>query len=50
MTISFSKGNTLTLLRQALNNPTATFHPEQWEAIETLVVKRTRLLVVQRTG
>ncbi len=44
------KDKTLTLLRQALNNPAATFHPGQWEAIETLVVKRTRLLVVQRTG
>jgi len=50
MTTSLSKDNALSLLRQALNNPIATFHPEQWEAIETLVVKRARLLVVQRTG
>ncbi len=45
-----SKNKVLKLLQQALNNPTANFRPEQWEAIETLVVKRTRLLVVQRTG
>lgn len=45
-----SQNYTLTLLRQALNNPATIFHPGQWEAIETLVVKRARLLVVQRTG
>jgi ATP-dependent DNA helicase RecQ len=45
-----SQDNALSLLRQALNNPIATFHPGQWEAIETLVAKRARLLVVQRTG
>jgi ATP-dependent DNA helicase RecQ len=52
MTTQFktSKENVLSLLRQALNNPTATFHSEQWDAIEILVVKRARLLVVQRTG
>jgi len=50
MTSEQFKDKTLTLLRQALNNPTAAFHPGQWEAIETLVVKRARLLVVQRTG
>ena len=40
----------LTLLRQALNDSTATFHPGQWESIERLVAQRARLLVVQRTG
>jgi len=50
MTTSPSKDNTLSLLRQALDDPIAEFHPEQWEAIETLAVKRDRLLVVQRTG
>lgn len=28
----------------------ATFHPGQWEAIEAVVVRRQRALVVQRTG
>ncbi len=40
----------LTLLRQALDDPTATFHSGQWQAIEQLVAQRVRLLVVQRTG
>ncbi|EDN68989.1 ATP-dependent DNA helicase RecQ [Beggiatoa sp. PS] len=40
----------LNLLHQALNNPTAIFHAGQMEAIENLVVKRARMLVVQRTG
>ena len=40
----------LTLLRQALDDPTATFHSGQWQAIEQLVAQRARLLVVQRTG
>jgi len=38
------------LLRQALNNPDANFRPDQWEAIEHLVLRQARLLVVQRTG
>jgi len=37
-------------LRVALNDPAAAFRPGQWEAIEALVVRRERLLVVQRTG
>jgi ATP-dependent DNA helicase RecQ len=40
----------LGLLRQAVNDPHATFHAGQWEAIEALVRNRARLLVVQRTG
>lgn len=41
---------TLALLRTALANPTATFRPGQWEAIQSLVERRARLLVVERTG
>lgn len=40
----------LQLLRQALDDPRAEFRPGQWEAIEELIQKRSRLLVVQRTG
>ena len=38
------------LLRQALAYPTADFHPGQWEAIDALVNRREKRLVVQRTG
>ncbi|NER39476.1 MAG: RecQ family ATP-dependent DNA helicase [Oscillatoria sp. SIO1A7] len=44
------KQQALSLLRRALNNPTADFRAGQWEAIETLLQERSRLLVVQRTG
>jgi ATP-dependent DNA helicase RecQ len=37
-------------LRRALNDPQANFHAGQWEAIEALVHRRQKLLVVQRTG
>ncbi len=40
----------LSLLRYCLDNSTADFRAGQWEAIEELVQKRSRLLVVQRTG
>ncbi|ASC69313.1 putative ATP-dependent DNA helicase RecQ [Halomicronema hongdechloris C2206] len=40
----------LQLLRTALDNPTATFRDNQWEAIEQLLNPGTRLLMVQRTG
>jgi ATP-dependent DNA helicase RecQ len=40
----------LLLLRQAVGSPRAEFHPGQWEAIEALVQRSERLLVVQRTG
>lgn len=40
----------LGLLRQALGNATAEFRDGQWEAIDALVNRRERLLVVQRTG
>jgi ATP-dependent DNA helicase RecQ len=40
----------LLLLRQALNNQAANFRSGQWEAIEEIVLRKSRLLVVQRTG
>lgn len=40
----------LAILRQALGNPDAEFHDGQWEAIDALVSRRGRQLVVQRTG
>src|ERR1035438_6454443 len=40
----------LQLLRAAVGSSRAQFHPGQWEAIEDLVNRRGRLLVVQRTG
>ena len=44
------KNQALSLLRQAVENPKADFRFGQWEAIEELIVRRSRLLVVQRTG
>lgn len=38
------------LLKTALDNPTADFRDGQWEAIDSLVNHRQKLLVVQRTG
>ena len=40
----------LDLLRRALDDSAATFRDGQWEAIDALVNRRERLLVVQRTG
>jgi ATP-dependent DNA helicase RecQ len=40
----------LALLRRALADPFADFRDGQWEAIDALVNRRERLLVVQRTG
>ena len=37
-------------LRTALANPDAEFRPGQWEAIDSLVNHRKKLLVVERTG
>ncbi len=39
-----------TLLRQATGEPRLSFRPGQWEAIDQLVNRRSRVLVVQRTG
>jgi ATP-dependent DNA helicase RecQ len=38
------------LLKTALANPNAQFRDGQWEAIDTVVNQRQKLLVVQRTG
>ncbi len=38
------------LLRRALDSTTAEFRPGQWEAIDALVNRRQKLLVVERTG
>jgi ATP-dependent DNA helicase RecQ len=38
------------LLRRAVGDPGAQFRAGQWEAIETLVEGRERLLVIERTG
>ncbi|MDO8586511.1 MAG: RecQ family ATP-dependent DNA helicase [Armatimonadota bacterium] len=37
-------------LRAALNNSEAEFRDGQWEAIESLALEKSKLLVVQRTG
>jgi len=44
------RGQALALLRRALNNPRIDFRDGQWEAIDTLVNGRARLLIVERTG
>lgn len=44
------RADTLLLLRLALDNSSAEFRDGQWEAIDELVNRRGRLLVVQRTG
>ncbi len=40
----------LTYLRRGLNDPGAAFRDGQWDAISALVDRKSRLLVVQRTG
>ncbi len=40
----------LDLLRKATDDQTVDFREGQWEAIDALVNRRERLLVVQRTG
>lgn len=45
-----NRAEALQLLRTALASPTAEFRDGQWEAIDTLVNHRQKLLVVQRTG
>ncbi|NLE96922.1 MAG: ATP-dependent DNA helicase RecQ [Propionibacterium sp.] len=40
----------LVVLRELTGNPSAEFHPGQFEAIEALVARHERALVVQRTG
>lgn len=38
------------LLRTAIDNPDGTFRAGQWEAIDSLVNRRRKLMVVERTG
>ncbi|MCK5894355.1 MAG: RecQ family ATP-dependent DNA helicase [Endozoicomonadaceae bacterium] len=45
-----NKNNAEQLLKTSLANPDAAFREGQWEAIDTLVNHRKKLLVVQRTG
>ena len=45
-----NKENALNLLRKSLNDSLAEFRDGQWEAIDSLVNKRKKLLVVERTG
>ncbi|WP_461641118.1 RecQ family ATP-dependent DNA helicase [Labilibaculum euxinus] len=45
-----NKAEGLSLLRTALNNSTAEFREDQWEAIDALVNEKRKLLVVERTG
>ena len=40
----------LSLLHTAVGDPDATFREGQWEAIDTVVNARERLLVVEHTG
>ena len=38
------------VLRELVGRPEARLRPDQWRAIEALVLQRRRALVVQRTG
>lgn len=40
----------LELLRQGVDCSVAKFHEDQWQAIDTIVNRRSRLICVQRTG
>ena len=40
----------LKYLQEMTGNINATFHIDQWESIEELVVQKNKLLVVQKTG
>ena len=44
------QNDVLILLRRAIGDPSAEFRDGQWEAIDALVNRRARLLVVERTG
>ena len=45
-----TRTDALELLRTSIDNPTADFHEDQWEAIDALVNDRKKMLVVERTG
>jgi len=44
------KASAEALLKTSVNNPNAVFHPGQWEAIDALVNRREKIMLVQRTG
>src|SRR5213595_1417023 len=44
------KQQALDLLRQFVADPAADFRDGQWEAVASLSLRRSRLLVIQRTG
>lgn len=44
------RSESLALLQSAVNDQDAEFRDGQWEAIDALVNRRERLLVVQQTG
>lgn len=50
MNTQTDKANAEQLLQTALTNPNVTFREGQWEAIDAIINKRQKLLVVQRTG
>jgi ATP-dependent DNA helicase RecQ len=50
VTLPSKSDNLLAALRQLTGNADAQFHSGQREAIESLVVRRERLVLVQRTG
>ena len=45
-----NKPEALIFLRKALNNLSVDFREGQWEAIDSVVNKNKKLLLVQRTG
>jgi len=45
-----NKIEALVLLRTAINDEKAEFRKDQWDAIDSLVNERSKLLVIQRTG
>lgn len=47
---AIDKEKALSMLRRATANPDAQFRSGQWEAIDQLVNRRSRLFVVERTG
>src|SRR3989442_2453945 len=47
---SFTRAEARTILRRALDDPDAEFRDGQWQAIDTLINRRQKVLVVQRTG
>lgn len=48
--MNLTKEKALNYLRESLNNANANFKEDQWEAIDAVVNKRQKVLVVQKTG